>query len=110
MADCGLPQLLIGQAIIPVIGCIRIGVIERPELVIGKCLIRSIGIFYFLNRNSVNALNINSARFSTTFFNHFHFKDERDLEILFIHNATRVCEFHYAYNNQNDFKSKEAGQ
>ncbi len=41
MADCGLPQLLIGQAIIPVIGCIRIGVIERPELVIGKCLIRS---------------------------------------------------------------------
>ena len=40
MADCGLPQLLIGQAIIPVIGCIRIGVIERPELVIGKCLIR----------------------------------------------------------------------
>ncbi|MDY6927465.1 MAG: helix-turn-helix domain-containing protein, partial [Pseudomonadota bacterium] len=40
-ADCGLPQLLIGQAIIPVIGCIRIGVIERPELVIGKCLIRS---------------------------------------------------------------------
>jgi len=42
VADCGLPQLLIGQAIIPVIGCIRIGVIERPELVIGKCLIRSI--------------------------------------------------------------------
>lgn len=41
MADCGLPQLLIGQAIIPVIGCIRIGVIERPELVIGKCLIRT---------------------------------------------------------------------
>lgn len=41
MADCGLPQLLIGQAIIPVIGCIRIGVIERPELVIGKCLIRN---------------------------------------------------------------------
>ena len=42
MADCGLPQLLIGQAIIPVIGCIRIGVIERPELVIGKCLIRNL--------------------------------------------------------------------
>lgn len=42
MADCGLPQLLIGQAIIPVIGCIRIGVIERPELVIGKCLIRNV--------------------------------------------------------------------
>ena len=42
MADCGLPQLLIGQAIIPVIGCIRIGVIGRPELVIGKCLIRSL--------------------------------------------------------------------
>ena len=41
MADCGLPQLLIGQAIIPVIGGIRIGVIERPELVIGKCLIRT---------------------------------------------------------------------
>ena len=47
MADCGLPQLLIGQAIIPVIGCIRIGVIERPELVIGKCLIRSLKIFDF---------------------------------------------------------------
>tara|TARA_B100001027_G_C16261765_1_gene329821 strand:- start:32 stop:238 length:207 start_codon:yes stop_codon:yes gene_type:complete len=42
VADCGLPQLLIGQAIIPVIGCIRIGVIERPELVIGKCLIRTL--------------------------------------------------------------------
>ena len=52
MADCGLPQLLIGQAIIPVIGCIRIGVIERPELVIGKCLIRTFSV----NEKTVDAL------------------------------------------------------
>ena len=49
MADCGLPQLLIGQAIIPVIGCIRIGVIERPELVIGKCLIRNYQLYLAIN-------------------------------------------------------------
>ena len=60
MADCGLPQLLIGQAIIPVIGCIRIGVIERPELVIGKCLIR----------NYISSAHLTKARFANAVHSH----------------------------------------
>jgi len=64
VADCGLPQLLIGQAIIPVIGCIRIGVIERPELVIGKCLIRKRGSCKKIKNAANNDLIVNPLLYS----------------------------------------------
>lgn len=71
MADCGLPQLLIGQAIIPVIGCIRIGVIERPELVIGKCLIRIVEtwdeIEGMLRESTIDGSELDYLSFSEVF-------------------------------------------
>ena len=82
MADCGLPQLLIGQAIIPVIGCIRIGVIERPELVIGKCLIRSYIALLSFSNVAVNTFKRDFLRHTSNQTNKHVYSDRVVIETL----------------------------